>query len=204
MITRWIPAAVALFAGACVTVALLVYANPDSGTRELYVAARDLPAGAAFDGPALRLVKARPPVAEGLLYGRSAGPALLRSRAAHDLLSGQLIQRGDVAAAGAVAERRLVWIPLKDSPAVAAGQSVDLLLVQGSGGATTVSPFALGVPVDSAQGGGLVLAVPSSQAAAYVYAAGALRLVAVVAERGSKRGAEAPVSSLDQALAALR
>lgn len=204
MITRWIPAAVALVAGACVTVALLVYSNPDSGARELYVAARDLPAGAAFDRPALRLVKVRPPVAESLLYGKAAGPSLLRSRAAHDLLSGQLIQRGDVAASGAVVDRRLVWIPLKESPAVAAGQSVDLLLVQGSGSALSVSPFALGVPVDSAQSGGLVLAVPSSQASAYVYAADSMRLVAVAAEPGSRRGAEAPVSSLEQALAAVR
>jgi len=204
MPTRWILAGAALLAGACVTLALLVYANPESGSRELYVAARDVPAGAALDAGAVRLVRARPPVSESLLFGKTAGPGLLRSSAAHDLVSGQLLQRGDVASTAAVSDRRLVWLPLKDGPAVAAGESVDLLLVLGSGSGLTVMPFALGVTVESAQGGGVVVAVPSSQASAYVYTGLSQRLVAVVAEKGARRGGEQPVASLDQALAAIR
>jgi hypothetical protein len=62
-------------------------------------------------------------------------------------------------------------------------------------------PFALGVEVRVVVTGGFVVAVPSRQAAAFVYAAEVMRLVAVVAQPDASAGAEAPVDAPDQALA---
>jgi hypothetical protein len=49
--------------------------------------------------------------------------------------------------------------------------------------------------------GGLIVVVTSRQAAAFVYAANAMHLVAVIAEPGAADGAENAVSSPDQAIA---
>jgi hypothetical protein len=138
----------------------------------------------------------------GLLFRRGDESELVGRRAAHDLASGQLIQRSDVVASGGLADRRLVFLPLKDSPAAAAGSRVDLLVIGGTADHPTVIPFALGVEVYSTVSGGLVVVVGSRQAAAFVYAANAMRLTAVIAEPGTTGGAEAPISSPEQAMAA--
>ena len=62
-------------------------------------------------------------------------------------------------------------------------------------------PFALGVEVRAVATGGFVVAVPSRQASAFVYAAEAMRLVAVVAAPNAPKGDEAPIGAPDQAMA---
>jgi hypothetical protein len=49
--------------------------------------------------------------------------------------------------------------------------------------------------------GGFVVAVPSRQAAAFVYAAEVMRLVAVVAAPDAATGSESPIGAPEQALA---
>ena len=49
--------------------------------------------------------------------------------------------------------------------------------------------------------GGFVVVVASRQAAAFVYAAGVMHLVAVIAEPGTADGVEEAVSSPEQAMA---
>jgi len=49
--------------------------------------------------------------------------------------------------------------------------------------------------------GGLVVAVPAKQAAAFVFAAATMHLAAVVAEPGAAYGTEAPISGPDDAIA---
>jgi hypothetical protein len=65
-----------------------------------------------------------------------------------------------------------------------------------------VIPFALGVEVRATSASGLIVMVTSRQASAFVYAADAMRLVAVIAEPGAAEGAEVPVSSSSEAMAA--
>ena len=201
---RWLLPAVALLSGLCVSGALLVYANPDAAGSEVLVAAADLPAGAPLGAGTARLQRMRLPIPARLVFGRGAEADLARRRAGHDLVAGQLIQSSDLVPAAAGPDLRLVWLAVKDAPPAAAGDRVDLLLLTGAGDRATVAPFALGVPVHSVHGGGLVVKVPSRQAAAYVYAAANLRLVAVLVEPGSPRGVEAPVNSAEQAVEALR
>lgn len=201
-VKRWLAASAALVIGGGVSAALLVVADPARGAVEVYVAARDLPAGASLGVDALALERISIPSGRTLLFRRGDVSELASMRAAHDLASGQLIQRSDVMAPSAYADRRLVFVPLKDSPQADAGSKVDLLLVGGTADHPTVVPFALGVEVRSTVSGGLVVVVGSRQAAAFVYAASAMRLIAVIAEPGSAAGAEGPISSPDQAIAA--
>ena len=201
---RWLLPIAAILAGCCVSAALLLYTNPDAGTVELYVAAHDLPAGAALNPAALRLQRMRLDVPARLVFARGTERELGRGRAAHDLSGGQLIQRSDVGPLAEVSDRRLVWLGLKDVPAAAAGDRIDLLLVSGTGEGAAIAPLALNLQVRAVQGGGLVVSAPSRQAGALVYAAANLRLAAVVAEPGSGRGQEVPISSLEQAQEALR
>ena len=201
---RWLLAAAAILSGTCVSAALLVYANPEAGTSELYVAAHDLPAGAPLGSPSVRLQRMRPEIPARLVFGRGSERELTRSRAGHDLSAGQLIQRSDLGAAAEAADRRLVLIGIKDVPAASPGDRVDLLLVSGAGERTSIVPFALGVPVRAVQGGALVLSVPSRQASAFVYAGANLRLAAVLVEPGAGRGQETPISSPEQAQEAVR
>jgi hypothetical protein len=92
-------------------------------------------------------------------------------------------------------------MPVKDMPA-AAGSKVDLLVVGGSADHPTVTPFAVGIEVRSTAPGGLIVVVASRQAAAFVYAANAMHLVAVIAEPGAADGAEGSISSAGEAMAA--
>ena len=158
---RWLLSGAALLAGLGVSTALLAYSNPDSGSTELQVAAMDLPAGAALGAGSTRFQRMRTMIPSRLVFGRGSEPELARSRAGHDLASGQLIQRSDLVPAAAAGDLRLVWVAVKDVPAAAAGDRVDLLLMSGAGERAVVTPFALGVQVHSAQAGGLVVSVPS-------------------------------------------
>ncbi|HZK72895.1 MAG TPA: SAF domain-containing protein [Clostridia bacterium] len=199
---RWLLAFAALAIGGGVSAALLVIANPNRDSAEVYVAARDLPAGAALGADALALERISVASGRSLLFGRGDEAALAGLLATHDLASGQLIQRSDVMDSSSSTDRRLVFVPLKDVPLAAAGSKVDLLVIGGTAEHPTVLPFALGIEVRSTVSDGLVLVVGSKQAAAFVYAADAMHLVAVVAEPGAAGGAETAISGPDQAMAA--
>ena len=199
---KWLVAFGALAIGGGVSAALLVVANPARDSIEVYAAARDLPAGASLGADALALERISVTSGRSFLFGRGEESQLAGLRATHDLASGQLIQRSDVMNSSLFADRRLVFVPLKDVPAAAGGSKVDLLVIGGTVDHPTVVPFALGVEVRSAVSGGLIVVVASKQAAAFVYAANAMHLAAVVAEPGAADGTEAAISSPDQAMAA--
>ena len=200
-VKRWMVALAALLVGGGVSAALLVAADPDRNAIEVYAISRGVPAGAAITGDVLGLQRVNVAGGAALFFTRNDEQELVSMRAAHDLSSGQLIQRSDVTAATSAADRRLVFIPVKDAPPAAAGSRVDILVIRGSADSPVVEPFALGVEVKQAATGGIVVAVPSRQAAAFVFAASAMRMVVVVAEAGAADGAEASISSPDQAIA---
>jgi Flp pilus assembly protein CpaB len=193
-------AVAALGAGGLVTVALLAYTASQAATQqEVYVAMRDVPAGAPLAPDAVRVDRVRLGGAGAAAVGPTAARILFGSRAAHDLVAGQLLQRSDLASADSGPDRRRVLIPVKEVPPVMPGDRVDLLLV--SGGA--VSPFVFNLEVVASGPGGLVVSAPSRAASALVWAAAGGHLVAVVADPGARRGDEQPVNSLEQAQAAL-
>ena len=200
-VKRWMVALAALLVGGGVSAALLVAADPDRNAIEVYAISRGVPAGAAITGDVLGHQRVNVAGGAALFFTRNDEQELVSMRAAHDLSSGQLIQRSDVTAATSAADRRLVFIPVKDAPPAAAGSRVDILVIRGSAESPVVEPFALGVEVKQAATGGIVVAVPSRQAAAFVFAASAMRMVVVVAEAGAADGAEATISSPDQAIA---
>jgi hypothetical protein len=192
---------VALLAGGGVSAALLVFADTSRGAIDVYAAARDLPAGTSLSADAIQLKRVSMVGGSDLLFTQGDEMRLTAMRTAHDLASGQLIQRGDVMAPSSFADRRLVLVPVSSLPTVPAGARVDLLSIGGSADHPTVVPFALGVEVVATVSGGVVVAVPVKAAAAFVYAAATMHLAAVVAEPGSADGVEAPVSSPDEASA---
>jgi hypothetical protein len=192
---------VALALGAGVSTALLVFANPERNAIEVFAAARDIPAGAALAPDSVVLVRISSTGLPPLLFRGSDQASLAGMHATHDLAAGQLIQHSDATTAEAIRDRRLVFVPVKDAPPVAAGSRVDLLVVDGSPDHLSVSPFALGVEVQAAVAGGLVVVVSSRQAPAFVYASVALHLAAVMADAGAAAGAEGGVSTAEQAVA---
>ena len=193
-------ALLALTMGVGVSAALLLFANPDRNSIEVYAAARDIPAGTALTADTTVLVSANVVGLPPLLFRRSDGSRLAGLRATHDLAAGQLIQRSDVTSQDSTADRRLVFVPVKDAPPAAPGSRVDLLVVDDSPDHMSVSPFALGVEVRASVAGGLVVVVSSRQAPAFVYAAVGLHLTAVIAEPGAADGAEGAVSTAEQAM----
>ena len=201
---RWIVTAAALVAAAGTTTALLWYGDPERGARDAYVLQRDVPAGGAVGLESVRLepvrvgAGARPPL------GAESGARLASAVAAHDLVRGQLLQSSDLAGTSEGADRRVLVLPVKDSPPLAPGDRVDLLLVSGAGDRTTVAPLVLGLEVRAVVAGGLVVVASSRAASGLVYAAQTSRLVAVAADRASHAGQEATVSSLEDAIAAVR
>ncbi len=199
---RWATALLALTLGVGVSAALLLYANPDRNAVDAYAAARDIPAGAALTQDSVVLVRMRAAGLSPLLFMSGEGSKLASLRATHDLAAGQLIQRSDVAGQDAMADRRLVFVPVKDAPPTVAGSRVDFLVVDGSPDHLSVSPFALGVEVQASVAGGLVVVVSSRQAPAFVYAAVALHLTAVTTSSGTAIGGEGAVSTEEQAMAA--
>lgn len=192
----------ALVVGGSVSAAMLFLANPARDAIDVYVAARDLPAGASLGADSIAVERVVITSGQPLLFMRGDEPRLIGMHASHDLSTGQLIQQSDVRDASIAADRRLVFMPVKDVPAASPGSKVDLLVIGGAAEHPTVVPFALGVEVQSTVSGGLVVVVGTRQAAAFVYAANAMRLVAVIAEPGAAEGAESPISSSSEAMSA--
>lgn len=198
---RWATAVLALGLGVGVSTALLVFANPERNAVEVYAAARDIPAGSAIASDSVVLVRVNATGLPPLLFRSSDQATLTGMRATHDLAAGQLIQRSDASRPDAIPDRRLVFLPVKDAPPAPAGSRVDLLVVDGTPDHLYVSPFALGVEVQASVSGGLVVVVSSKQAPAFVYAAVAMHLTAVIAGAGTAGGAEGAVSTAEQAIA---
>jgi hypothetical protein len=198
---RWMTALLALALGVGVSAVLLVFANPDRNAVEVYAAARDIPAGSSLTSDSVVLVRMNAAGLPPVLFRSVDATRLAGLRASHDLAAGQLIQRTDATSLDAQADRRLVFVPVKDAPPAAVGSRVDLLVVDGSPDHLSVSPFALGVEVQSSITGGLVVVVSSKQAPAFVYAAVAMHLTAVIAGAGNTSGAEGAVSTAEQAMA---
>jgi len=197
---RWLIATSALLAGVGVSAVLLVFADPSRSAIDVYAAAHDVPAGAALSTDAIQLRHVSVEGGATFLFTRGDETRLTGMRAAHDLTGGQLIQRGDVMGSTSFADRRLVFIPLSGAPPAPAGAKVDLLLIGGSADHPTVVPFALGVEVQASVSGGLIVAVPAKEAAAFVFAGAGMHLAAVVAEPGASDGTEAPISSIEDAI----
>ena len=198
---RWLVALAALVAGGGVSAAMLIAADPSRGAVDAYAAARDLPAGTAISGDSLELKHVSLQGGDAQLFTPGDESRLMSLRASHDLVSGQLIQRSDVMGATTFPDRRLVFIPISGAPTTPAGARVDLLLIGGAPDRPTVSTFALGVEVRAAVSGGLIVAVPAKQAAAFVFAAATMHLAAVVAEPGAADGVELPISGPEDAIA---
>jgi hypothetical protein len=198
---NWMVALVALAMGGAVSAALLVVANSSRGEVDAYAVAQDVASGSAITREALRLEPVSISAGDASLFTRADASQLVGLRAGHDLTAGQLLQRGDVLAPSAVSDERLVFVPIKDAPPAAPGSKLDLLLVSGTADQPAIVPFALGVEVRAAVTGGFVVAVSSRQAAAFVYAAEVMRLVAVVAAPDAATGSEGPIGAPDQALA---
>lgn len=200
---RILVAAAALVSAAAVSGALLL-ATVRTAPDAVYALTRDIPAGAAVSRDALTVVHVAAGPAAASLVGPGEGSVLDHAVAGHDLRSGQLLERGDLAAdARSGPDRRYVFIPLKDTPALAAGDRIDLLSITGSPDRPVVTPFALGLEVRAVPAGGVVVVAPSRQASALVYAAIGVRLVAVVADPGARPGQEPAIDGLDQAVQAV-
>ncbi|TAN32091.1 hypothetical protein EPN29_10225 [bacterium] len=198
---RWLVALAALTIGGGVSAALLVLANPARDMTDVYVAARDVPAGAVLGAGVIALERIHVTGGRALLFTRGDESKLVGLQTTHDLLTGQLIQRSDVGEAGVIADRRLVFVPVKEAPPATPGSKVDLLVVGGAPDHPSVTPFALAVEVRATVAGGLVVVVASRQAAAFVYAASNMHLAAVIAEPGAADGSEESVSTPEQAMA---
>ncbi len=203
MFRRIAIAAVALAVGVVVSAGLLAYARSAAGARSVLAVTRDLPAGASLTPDALQPVQAalEPAQAAGLFT------AVERSRVAggrtrHQLSAGQLLQRGDVEPAGTETAGSLVAVPIKELPPVRAGDRVDLFALVGSGDHLSAQPFAWAVQVAAVTSDGLVLQVPGRQELAFVYAAGALRLAAVLTTAPNPPAGAVPITTPEQALAA--
>jgi hypothetical protein len=188
-----------LGSGVGLSAALLVFANPERNSAEVYAAARDIPAGAVLASDSLVLVRVNvtglPP-----LFKSGDQPTLAGLHTTHDLAAGQLIQRSDATRGDAIADWRLVFVPLKDVPPASPGSRVDLMVVDVAPDHISVSPFALGVEVQSSVAGGLVVVVSSRQAPAFVYAAAGMHLTAIIGGAGAATGMEGAVSTAEQAM----
>jgi SAF domain-containing protein len=204
MFRRIAVAAAALLVGLGTAGTLLALAG-GSPARDAYVASADLPAGSAFDADGVHLARVSLDAAQfGQAFSAQQSGQLFKLRASHDLVAGQLLQRSDTTAGSSSGGgRALVLLPLKSSPPLRAGDRVDLLLLSGSADRTAVTLFAAGVRVAAVAADGPVLDVASRQAAAFVYAGAALRLVAVPVGPGAGSD-ELPVSSAAEAGAAAR
>jgi hypothetical protein len=202
MFRRIAVATVALALGVAVSAGLLAYSGSAAVARDFFAVARDLPAGAAVSTDVLLPVRAAldPPQA-ATLFTLADRRLLLGSRARRQLSAGQLIGRGDVEPATADATEAMVAVPIKAVPPTRAGDRVDIFALVGSGDHVSAVPFAWAVPVAAVTGDGLVLRVRSRQELAFVYAAGTMRLAAVVTAAAAPPGDVAPITSADQALA---
>src|SRR5450759_2922076 len=116
---RWMTALLALGLGVGVSAALLVFANPDRNAIEVYAAARDIPAGSSLTSESVVLVRLNAAGLPPLVFKSADARRLAGMRATHDLAAGQLIQRSDTTGQDALADRRLVFVPVKDAPPAA-------------------------------------------------------------------------------------
>ena len=194
-------ALIALAMGGAVSATLLVLANPARDELDVFALTRDLPAGSAITADVLRLEPVVISAGASSLFTRGEESQLDGRRAGHDLSANQLLQRADLVGMSAVPDERLVFLPIKDAPPAAPGSKLDILYVSGTPDSPSIVPFALGVEVRAVVTGGFVIAVPSKQAAAFVYAAEVMRLVGVVAAPDAAGGSESPIGAPDQALA---
>jgi len=190
----------ALTAGGAVSAGLLVATSPSRGDVEVWSAASSMPAGTQVGAGSITTASVDVGSASVLLFTRDEMDQLVGLSTTHDLAAGQLIQRSDVTASNGSVDRRLVFVPIKDVPPADPGSKVDLLVVGGSPDSPIVQTFALGVEVSSVVAGGLVLAVPSQQAGAFVYAGAVMNLAAVVEVPGGATGGEVPISTPEQAI----
>jgi hypothetical protein len=108
-----------------------------------------------------------------------------------------------VAPARTEAADALVAMPIKDLPPVRAGDRVDLFALTGGGDHLSAQPFAWSVRVAAVSADGLILHVPSRLELAFVYAAAALRMAAVLTTASVPPAGAAPITSPEQALAAV-
>ncbi len=196
---RWLVALLALLLGGGTAAVLLVVANPDAGTERVLAAAHDVPAGAALDSSALEVLTVRLGAAGALAFAAEAAGRLEGLRTTHALFAGQVIQRSDVSSGETrqPAALRSLVVPVRSAPPLAAGDRVDLLAITGTGGSTSVVPFATGLLVRAQLSGALVVAVDPAQAGALAYAGVTTPLVAVAAS--GTAGGEPPVSTMQQA-----
>lgn len=204
MLRRISVAVVALLVGVAVSAGLLAYVRSAAGARSVLAVTRDLPAGGSLTADLLRPVQAAvdPAQAAGL-FAAAERSRVIGSRAEHQLSAGQLLERGDVQPAGTEAAGSLVAVPVKDLPPIRAGDRVDLFALVGSGDRLSAQPFAWSVLVAAVTTDGLVLQVPSRQELAFVYAAGTMQLAAVLTTAPAPPAGSAPISSPEQALAAV-
>ncbi|HVD01410.1 MAG TPA: hypothetical protein VNG93_09745 [Candidatus Dormibacteraeota bacterium] len=203
MLRRIIAATLCLALGCGVAAGLLLYAGTVGGARTFYAVSQDLPAGAPITADVLTEVHAGvDPGQAALLFGGGDRGLLLGSRARHQLSSGQLLQRSDVEPQPANGADALVAVPIKDLPPVRPGDRVDLFALTGNGDQVVAQPFAWAVSVAALSPDGLVLQVRGRQELAFVYAAGTMRLAAVVTGAPAPPVEVAPIGSGEAALAA--
>lgn len=193
---RWFVAAAALVLGGGMAALLLASSNPNAGTQDVFVAARDLPAGTQLVPDAVRLAPVKLGGAAQLAFDATTASKLYSLRATHDLMAGQVIQRSD-AALGKEADARVVLVPVRSAPPLVAGSRIDLLAVTGPPDHPVLIPFAAGLLVSAQAGGSLVIAVDAQQASALAYAALTVPLVAVLTSGSA--GGEQPVATVEQA-----
>ncbi|TMD55664.1 MAG: hypothetical protein E6I85_02435 [Chloroflexi bacterium] len=144
------------------------------------------------------------PAQAAAAFGSADRTRLLGALTRHELAAGQLIQRADVEAAGGRGGSALVAVPMKDLPPLRAGDHVDLFALVGSADKLVAEPFAWSVPVAAVTQSGLVLRVGERQELAFVYAAGTMRLAAVLSGSPQPPGGAGSISSPEQALEAAR
>jgi hypothetical protein len=205
MLRKLAVAAIALLVGIAAAAGLLAYSSFGGSTRTFFAAARDLPAGVPVTADSIQPVRAALDDAQAsAAYGYGDRARLLGALTRHELAAGQLIQHGDVEAAGGSGGSALVALPVKDLPPLRAGDHVDLFALVGSADKLVAEPFAWSVPVAAVTPSGLVLRVGERQELAFVYAAGTMRLAAVLSGSPQPSGGAGSISSPEQALEAAR
>ena len=198
-------AAVALLVGIAAAAGSLAYSSFAGSARTFFAAAHDLPAGAPLMADSIQPVRAAmDPAQAAAAFGSADRTRLLGALTRHELAAGQLIQRADVEAAGGRGGSALVAVPMKDLPPLRAGDHVDLFALVGSADKLVAEPFAWSVPVAAVTQSGLVLRVGERQELAFVYAAGTMRLAAVLSGSPQPPGGAGSISSPEQALEAAR
>lgn len=175
----------------------MLAAGGGAPSQRVFVASRDVPAGTILDASSLAVATLQIGSAQAaLVYPAADSGAPRGMRAVHDLLAGQVIQRGDV---GRGAAQRLVLVPVKGLPPVRPGDLVDLFAL-GDTAHPAVTPFAMSVLVAAVEPGAIVLAVDPAKTPAFLFAGSMPLAVAVVSgpRGGSAAAGEARVIASPQ------